>query len=54
MAEGATPREIAAQLNLSPYTLRTHVQNILTRLSVHTKTEAVALAIRHGKISTGP
>ena len=54
MADGATPREIAAQLNLSPYTLRTHVQNILTRLSVHTKTEAVALAIRHGKISTGP
>jgi len=53
MADGASPKEIAARLNLSPYTLRTHVQNILTRLSVHTKTEAMAMAIRHGKISAG-
>ena len=53
MAEGVSPREMAAQLNVSPYTLRTHVQNILTRLSVHTKTEALAMAMRHGKVSTG-
>ena len=51
MADGVSPREIAAQLQLSPYTLRTHVQNILTRLSVHNKTEALAMAIRHGKVS---
>jgi DNA-binding NarL/FixJ family response regulator len=50
MADGTSPAEIAAQLNMSLYTLRTHVQNILTRLGVHTKVEAVALAIRHGKI----
>jgi len=53
MAEGISSREMASQLNLSPYTLRTHVQNILTRLSVHTKTEALAMAIRHGKVSAG-
>lgn len=53
MADGVPAKAMAAQLNLSPYTLRTHVQNILTRLSVHTKTEALAMAIRHGKISTG-
>jgi DNA-binding NarL/FixJ family response regulator len=51
MADGVAPEEIARQLNLSPFTLRTHVQNILTRLGVHTKVEALAVAIRHGKIS---
>ncbi|HEX2090416.1 MAG TPA: response regulator transcription factor [Actinomycetota bacterium] len=52
MADGVPVQEIAKQLNMSPYTLRTHVQNILTRLGVHTKLEALAVAIRHGKIST--
>ena len=52
MADGVPVQEIARQLHMSPYTLRTHVQNILTRLGVHTKLEALAVAIRHGKIST--
>ena len=52
MADGVPVQEIAKQLHMSPYTLRTHVQNILTRLGVHTKLEALAVAIRHGKIST--
>jgi DNA-binding NarL/FixJ family response regulator len=52
MADGVPVQEIARRLNMSPYTLRTHVQNILTRLGVHTKLEALAVAIRHGKIST--
>jgi DNA-binding NarL/FixJ family response regulator len=51
MADGASSEEIARRLKVSPYTLRTHVQNILTRLGVHTKVEAMAIAIRHGKIS---
>jgi DNA-binding NarL/FixJ family response regulator len=50
VAEGVPGREIATRLNMSPLTVRTHVQNILTRLGVHTKPEAVALAMRHGKI----
>ena len=52
MADGVPVQEIAGRLHMSPYTLRTHVQNILTRLGVHTKLEALAVAIRHGKIST--
>jgi DNA-binding NarL/FixJ family response regulator len=52
MADGVPVQDIAKQLHMSPYTLRTHVQNILTRLGVHTKLEALAVAIRHGKIST--
>jgi DNA-binding NarL/FixJ family response regulator len=54
MAEGVPPREIAARLEVSPLTLRTHVQNILTRLAVHSKVEAIAVALRHGKISPRP
>jgi DNA-binding NarL/FixJ family response regulator len=50
IADGIRPRQIAEQLNLTMPTLRTHVQNILTRLAVHTKMEAVAVAVRHGKI----
>jgi DNA-binding NarL/FixJ family response regulator len=51
IAQGIPPREIADQLGMSPQTLRTHVQNTLTRLGVHSKTEAVALVMRHGKLS---
>jgi two-component system nitrate/nitrite response regulator NarL len=50
LAEGIPPSEIAGKLGMSPLTMRTHIQNILTRLGVHTKVEAMALAIRHGKV----
>jgi DNA-binding NarL/FixJ family response regulator len=50
IAEGATNHEIAGRLGTSPLTVRTHVQNILMRLAVHTKLEAVAMGIRHGKV----
>jgi DNA-binding NarL/FixJ family response regulator len=50
LAQGVPTSEIAGKLGMSPLTLRTHVQNILTRLGVHTKLEAMALAIRHGKV----
>jgi DNA-binding NarL/FixJ family response regulator len=51
LADGVPVPQIAEQLGVSRLTLRTHVQNILTRLGVHTKAEAVAVGIRHGKIS---
>lgn len=53
IAQGATNNDIAERLGTSPLTVRTHVQNILMRLGVHTKLEAVALAIRHGKVAAG-
>jgi len=49
MANGLTPEQIADQLGMSRHTLRTHTQNILTRLGVHSKTDAVIAAIRFGK-----
>ena len=52
MAEGQSPNEITAALRMSPNTLRTHMQNVLTKLGVHSKMEALVLAIRHGKVAT--
>ena len=51
MADGASPREIARRLEITSNTLRTHMQNILTKLGVHTRTQAVVVAMRHGKVS---
>jgi len=51
VADGLTSTEIAERLGVSLLTLRTHLQNILTRLGVHTKLEAVAVAIKHERIS---
>ncbi len=46
MAEGLSNPKIAEKLVLSPATVRFHVSNILRKLGVSTRTEAVALAMR--------
>ena len=44
LAEGAAHREVVAkQLHLSVNTVRTHMQNIMAKLDVHSMLEAVAL-----------
>jgi DNA-binding NarL/FixJ family response regulator len=52
MAAGHSADEISETLGMSVYTLRTHTQNILTKLGVHSKLEALVLAIRFGKVTT--
>jgi DNA-binding NarL/FixJ family response regulator len=47
---GLDNEEIAKRLKMSPNTVRTHVQNILSKLHVHSKLEAVSRAIREGWI----
>jgi DNA-binding NarL/FixJ family response regulator len=51
MADGMTPERIAEDLGISPHTLRTHVQNVLLKLGVHSKLEALSHAIRYGKVT---
>ena len=46
LTEGLDGTAIAEQLFLSPATVRNHVQHILGKLGVHSRTEAVALALR--------
>lgn len=43
LAEGAGHRDVAEQLHLSVSTVRTHLQNLMTKLGVHSAVEAVAL-----------
>ena len=50
-AEGLSTAEIAGRLIISPQTVQTHVRNILAKLSVRSKLQAVAFAAKHGRIS---
>jgi DNA-binding NarL/FixJ family response regulator len=52
MADGDPPERIARELGMSKHTLRTHTQNVLTKLGVHSKLDAIVAAIRYGKITT--
>jgi NarL family two-component system response regulator LiaR len=51
IADGLNNREIAEQLFVSRSTIKTHVSNILTKLGVSSRTEAVAYAIENDLIS---
>jgi DNA-binding CsgD family transcriptional regulator len=48
IARGKTSREIAAILVLSPYTVRKHVEHVLQKLDVSTRSAAVARALENG------
>lgn len=48
LANGTTIAQIAAELFLSQNTIRNHVQNITRKLNAHSRSEAVAAAIRTG------
>ncbi len=48
LARGMRNKEIAAELRISEETVQGHVKKIMAKLSVHDRTEAVAVAIRRG------
>jgi NarL family two-component system response regulator LiaR len=47
LARGLTNKQIASELNLSPSTIRIYVSQVLEKLGVSNRTEAVALALQH-------
>jgi two-component system, NarL family, response regulator LiaR len=51
MIEGLNNTQIAGKLGVSPSTIKSHVSNILSKLHVTSRTEAVALALRNNIIS---
>jgi DNA-binding NarL/FixJ family response regulator len=50
LAQGSGTDEIGRALTISPATVRNHVQNILDKLGVHSRLEAIAHAYQHGLI----
>lgn len=51
MAQGLNNTQIAAKLVVSPSTIKSHVSNILSKLEVVSRSEAVALALRIGLVT---
>ena len=50
LTEGLRGTEIATRLSISPRTVRTYVQSILHKLQVHSRLEAVAVALETGLV----
>src|SRR5918993_2706241 len=50
LAEGLSNKEIAARLHMSVDTERTHMMNILNKLGVHSRLQALVFAARHGLV----
>ena len=54
LAQGQGTSSVAKTLTISNTTARNHIQNILAKLGVHTRLEAVAYALRHSLVDPGP
>jgi DNA-binding NarL/FixJ family response regulator len=50
LAQGLSNKEIAAKLHMSLDTERTHMMNILNKLGVHSRLQALVFAARHGMV----
>ncbi|MFN7014913.1 MAG: response regulator transcription factor, partial [Bacteroidia bacterium] len=48
LIEGKDYKELANEINLSPYTVRTHISNIYKKLHVNNKTQAIKIAMKKG------
>ena len=49
VVDGLSTIQIAAALQVRPSTARTHVQNVLAKLGVHSRLQASALVAAHAK-----
>lgn len=51
LAEGKSNKEVAAVLNVSPYTIETHRTNLMQKLNLHNTAEIVLYAVRKAIIA---
>ena len=49
LVRGTGYSQLAQQLYLSPHTVRTHIKNIYKKLHVHSRSEAIRLALRRSR-----
>jgi two-component system, NarL family, nitrate/nitrite response regulator NarL len=52
--DGLSTEQIADQLGVHRSTARTHVQNLLTKLGLHSRLQAAALMTAHASEETWP
>jgi DNA-binding NarL/FixJ family response regulator len=50
VADGATTRQVATDLGISPHTVKTHLERIFEKLGANDRAQAVAIAIRMGVV----
>ena len=50
IANGATTKEVASELGISPHTVKTHLERIFEKLGANDRAQAVAIAIRTGLV----
>lgn len=50
LSEGKRPEDIAQRLCISPYTIRTHIRNLMQKMGAHSQLQAVTLAVQNGLI----
>jgi two-component system, NarL family, response regulator LiaR len=53
LAQGQSNKQIARRLNNTEQTIKSHVSRILSKLGVHSRTQATLYAIRTGLVSPG-
>jgi DNA-binding CsgD family transcriptional regulator len=53
IAKGHTNLEIGRQLFISEKTVRNHVTRIFEKLGVHSRAQAIVLALNHGLVAPG-
>jgi two-component system response regulator NreC len=51
LAGGASNKDVAAALNISPYTVETHRRNLQEKLNLHSLAELILYAVRKGLIA---
>lgn len=52
LVEGVTGEVVAERLSISRNTVRTHIQNLLVKLQVHSRLEAAAFAVKFGIVKS--
>src|ERR1043166_57316 len=50
VAYGATTKEVARDLSISPHTVKTHLERIFEKLGANDRAQAVAIALRQGLV----